>query len=146
MSIFKKRTSKCGPLKGRFERHSPKVNADIRSRWNQRIRLDVDASGRIVRRQPEVLDRHPRKTVERLERDILDQLHAVEDRAERSNTQRVRRDRPRELLIVEQERRKLGELVVVSDLQSGAGLVVRDAVVGSGADWNDDLVTMYLWI
>ena len=97
----------------------------------------MNTTSRVIGRQLEVANRDTREVVERLERDILAQLHAVEDRAERSNTQRVRRDRPRELLVMEQERRKLGELVVVSDLQSGAGLVVRDAVVGGGADWND---------
>ena len=98
----------------------------------------MNTTSRVIRRQLEVANRDTREVFERLERDVLAELHAVEDRAERSNTQRVRRDRPRELLIVEQERRKLGELVVVSDPESGAGLVVRDTVVGSGADWNDD--------
>lgn len=94
----------------------------------------MNTTSRVIRRQLEVTDRDTREVVERLERNILAQLHAVEDRAERSNTQRVRRDRPREVFIVEQERRKLGELVVVSDPETGAGLVVRDAVVGGGAD------------
>ena len=106
----------------------------------------MNTSSWVVRRQLEVADRHARKAIERLERDVLAKLNAVEDSPECGETERVGRDRPFEVWIVEKESCETSELVLVCDRQARACLVVGDAVVGSCADWRQcdrgDIVTL----
>ena len=77
------------------------------------------ASGRVIGRKLEVADGDAREPIERLERNVLTQLHTVEDRTESREAERIGRDRPLEVLVVKQERRKVGELVLVCDRGSG---------------------------
>ena len=65
------------------------------------VRLDVDATGRVVRRELEVADRNPREAIECLERDILAEFDTVKDRPECRQLERIRRDRPCEIGVVQ---------------------------------------------
>ena len=87
------------------------------------------ASGRVIGRKLEVADGDAREPIERLERNVLTQLHTVEDRTESREAERISRDRPLEVLVVKQECRKVGELVLVRDREAAAGMVVRDTFV-----------------
>ena len=115
-------------------------------RRDERVGLNMNASSWVVRRQLEVADRHARKAIERLERDVLAKLNAVEDGPECGEAERVGRDRPLEVWIVKEEGCETRGLVLVRVRQPRARLVVGDAVVGSCADWRQcdrgDIVTL----
>ena len=65
------------------------------------VRFNVDATGRVVRRELEVADRNPREAIERLERDVLAEFDTVEDRPECRQPECIRRDRPCEIGVVQ---------------------------------------------
>lgn len=77
--------------------------------WNDRVRLDVDTTGRVIAGKLEVADRDTGQSVESLQGDRLGENNVVEDRAQSSHSELSRGDGPVEARVMQNVRGELGE-------------------------------------